>query len=234
MLRQRSCRRGSARPNRGFLFRSPQSGRNTARTTLGGTFRHAPFRYVESVPNSTIAHVSASPPPLILDGPTYFPWWEGDSAALPGSYSASGVARAWSNRWGTWTSTRIEERASGSRFSLLAVFLARSDTSWFRGASMPSLDFIQEGGWLVLTGGIGAAFGSVFLINLTRHRPDAQLPNRQAARLDHDRSLTRRGSRSHRLDLRVLRERRWFYCTPWSVTCGGCSSPSGPIWTLIR
>ena len=37
--------------------------RNTARTVLGGELPiHAPFRYVQRVPNSTMTHVSASPP----------------------------------------------------------------------------------------------------------------------------------------------------------------------------
>ena len=37
--------------------------RNTARAVLSGELPiHAPFRYVQRVPNSTMTHVSASPP----------------------------------------------------------------------------------------------------------------------------------------------------------------------------
>ena len=41
----------------------PAWDRNTARAAVGGEFpNHAPFRYVQRVPSSTIPHVSVSPP----------------------------------------------------------------------------------------------------------------------------------------------------------------------------
>ena len=54
-------------PKRDFVFGLAEGSdcwdRNTARAVLSGELPiHAPFRYVQWVPNSTMTHVSASPP----------------------------------------------------------------------------------------------------------------------------------------------------------------------------
>lgn len=69
----------------------------------------------------------------------------------------------------------------GIKLLIAGAILGVSGYLLSRRLSMLSLDFIREGRWLALTGGIGGALGFAFLINLIRLQPDAQLPNRQVA-----------------------------------------------------